>query len=91
MAKIEIETYTHSCGASLFYINGMDADTDDFGEMVDCNPEEAPEYGCGNRMFVIKNATQSVLDKYVITLKEYDEIARELKEKLSIGMCCMCE
>ena len=91
MAKIEIETYSCCCGASLFCINGKDADIDDFGELMDINPEEASEYGCGNMMFVIKNATQSVLDKYDITLKEYNEIAGELREQLSIGMCCMCE
>lgn len=78
------------CGLSVFKINDIFADSDDFGEKYDHNPEYAPEYGCGNMMFESKEPTQEVLDKYHITKEEYEDVCDELYDKLSFGFCAYC-
>lgn len=89
--KLEIKENDRSCcGLSVFKINDILADSDDFGEKYDHNPEYAPVYGCGNMMFESKEPTQEVLDKYHITLEEYEDVCDELCDKLSFGFCTCC-
>ena len=78
------------CGLSVFRINGIDADTDDFGESYDSDAGNRPDYGCGNRTFRYIESTESVLAKYGITKSEYDEICDELSVELYIGQCARC-
>ena len=85
-----IKVYKALCSAETFKINGQDADTDDFGESEDQDRDNAPDYGCGNKVFTAKPATSAVLKKYKITVDEYNTIADELSLKLSFGRCGWC-
>lgn len=78
------------CECDEFKINGIDADYDDFGDKYDDNRENAQEYGCGDMHFHPKRPTQEILDKYKITVDEYNQIVDELEEKLSFGRCGLC-
>ena len=80
----------YPCGLSKFLINEMEADKDDFGNMSDESPEDAPQYGCGNKMFMAKMPTQEVLDKYRISLNEYSEVCDKLSDELHVGRCSWC-
>ncbi len=91
--KLEIIPYTHLCGLKTFKINDMNADTDDFGYLEDLSPETAPEYGCGNRQFILDDDYEKSLqvqNKYNLTHDEYEYICDELVDKLSIGCCSCC-
>ena len=88
--NIEFEMYDALCSHKLFKINGIDACYHDFGEQYDRAPEEAEPYGCGDMTFERKPAMQSVLDKYKITLDEYNEICDMLTDKMSWGCCGWC-
>lgn len=89
--KLELKVYNCLCALSKFTINNIDADHDDFGEKYDHNPENALEdYACGNMRFNSKPYTQEVLEKYKITVNEYNKICNELEEKLSFGSCSWC-
>lgn len=87
---IKITTMDYYCGASTFTINGKDADESDFGSMIDQCPEDAPDYGCGCRVFERICSTPEVLEKYGISEEEYLEICVELTEKLYFGRCALC-
>lgn len=78
------------CWAEEFIINGVKADSSDFGNQYDDNPEDAEPYGCGDMKFFAKEATESVLQKYNITMQEYEEIAVKLTNGLSFGQCGWC-
>lgn len=58
------------CSLQEFSINGIAADTEDFEDVDALSPESAPDYGCSNRSFVAKSATEEVLSKYNITSKD---------------------
>ena len=85
-----IKGFSALCHAEEFTVKGQEADEDDFGNGDDVDPCNAPDYGCGNRHFTPKQATQEVLVKYGITEDEYKEIASALEEKLSFGRCALC-
>lgn len=90
--KMICKPYEWGCGAEVFMINDIDADTDDFGEMVDSDAENAPEYGCGNRKFVAKyKPTEDILTKYHITSNEYFDICEKLESILYVGKCSLCD
>ena len=80
------------CYCPIFTIKGIKADEDDFGEKedIDRHCEDKPDHGCGNMTFTPKPATQKVLDKYGITVDEYNEIADVLQDGLSFGYCGLC-
>ena len=78
------------CGLRCFEINERTADYEDFGEYYDAAPSAAPEYGCGDRRFIPKPATNTTLEKYDINTIEYDLICDRLSEALSIGRCERC-
>lgn len=85
-----IEVFRCYCATEVFIINGVNADSDDFGSSCDESPDTADDYSCGNRVFSAKLPTQEVLDKYGINVTEYNEIAHELEDKLSFGCCGWC-
>ncbi len=87
--KIELECYKCLCSLIRFEINGIEARYEDFGDKYDTDTENAPYYGCGNMQFVPKLATQEILDKYGITVSEYNVICKEL-DCLSFGECSWC-
>ena len=78
------------CATNQFEINGIDANSEDFGEQYDRDTGNAEPYGCGNMKFTMKSATDDILKKYNITAAEYDQIAHELEDGLSFGACGWC-
>ena len=49
------------CWCPVFTIKGQKADQYDFGEGEDIDFANKPKHGCGNKVFVAKQATQKVL------------------------------
>ena len=88
--ELELEVFSALCSTSVFEINGVRADSYDFGDQYDASPETAEPYGCGNMVFCPKPATEEVLQKYKISVTEYGEVCSELQEKLSFGECGWC-
>jgi hypothetical protein len=88
----EIKVSKWLCYCPIFTVKGIKADDSDFGdkEDIDCHCEDKPDHGCGNMTFTPKLATQKVLDKYGITVDEYNEIASVLEDGLSFGYCGLC-
>ncbi len=84
------------CATKVFTIKGKVADKDDFGDQDDildyiedeeCDSEPG---GCHCMTFTAKEPTKDVLDKYEITVEEYNEIASHLESALSFGYCGLC-
>lgn len=88
--KLELEFGVYLCYTPVFRINGVDADSQDFGYQGDDQPEEAAPYCCGDMRFVRREATPDVLIKYGITGPEYELIAGQLESGLSFGSCGRC-
>jgi hypothetical protein len=80
------------CSLERFVINGINADTDDFGSGSDkgSREQECEPYGCANWIFVGKPPTEKVLIKYCIRLEEYNYVVSQLERTLSVGSCGMC-
>lgn len=90
MKNYNIVVYGSLCELQTFIIDGQNADKEDFVNQYDHDMCNAEEYGCGNMQADVIPATQSILDKYGITLDEYNEIAYELSKVLSFGRCGWC-
>lgn len=88
--ELKLEFGSHYCYTPVFEINGIRADSNDFGDQGDMSPETAEEYGCGDMRFTPKEYTQEVLDKYQITIPEYNLVAGQLAVGLSFGACGWC-
>ena len=79
------------CSLSVFTINGVVADSDDFGSGRDEDPDSAEPYGCGDWIYKAnKTPANDVLATYNITVAEYDEICDRLESELGIGNCSWC-
>ncbi len=87
---LELKIYSCLCATEVFNVNGIKADTDDFGSSYDESPEDAEDYGCGNRVFEAKHPDDDILKKYGINNDEYSEIAVRLTDSLSFGSCGWC-
>lgn len=83
-----LEVYDALCHTETFLINGVKADEDDFGEIIDREP--IYDYGCGDSHFTPMPSKPEVLEKYKINADEYKQICDELEEKLSFGSCGWC-
>ena len=88
--KLELEFGSALCYVPTFVINGVNADTDDFGEKYDRSPETAEDYACGDMQFTSIPPSPKVLEKYHITEAEYSVIAGQLESGLSFGCCGLC-
>ena len=86
----DIKVSKWKCYCPVFVVKGVKADECDFGEGCDNDRDNRPPYGCGNKVFEVRPATQKVLDKYGLTVDEYNEIAAVLAEGLSFGRCGLC-
>jgi hypothetical protein len=86
----EIKFGTALCCTPVFVINGINADSDDFGEQYDHYPDSAEDYACGDMKFDTKAPEPCVLQKYKIDELEYWTIANKLAEGLSFGSCGWC-
>ena len=84
------------CSADIFTVKGKDADEDDFGDRFDDAPDEADDYGCGDKVFRRfsrlddMDKRMACCKKYRITDSEYDEICDVLEQELSFGHCGWC-
>lgn len=87
---LNLQFGTYLCYTPEFMINGKDAYQEDFGEKYDRCPELAEDYSCGNMQFTRIEPTKEVLEKYGITVEEYNEIASKLEDGLSFGRCGLC-
>lgn len=88
--KLELKVFNALCHAEVFEINGIKADSCDFGEKFDRDPGNAEDYACGDMKFTRIPATPWVLEKYGITVPEYELVAGQLEELLSFGSCGWC-
>lgn len=88
--KPELEFGKSLCFTPTFRINNIDADSSDFGEKYDRSPEDAEDYGCGDMRFTRVQARPEALEKYGITVPEYELVAGQLEAGLSFGSCGMC-
>lgn len=78
------------CELEMFTINGKTAEYRDFGSVFDHNESEKEPYGCGDMYFEPKLPTSEVLQRYNITVDEYNTICIELENKLYVGKCGWC-
>jgi len=88
--KLEIVASKNYCTLSVFKINGINADEDDFVIKYDHSPEMAYQYECGDMRADSIPASDEVLRKYGISSSEYIEIAEKVAEELSFGCCGLC-
>jgi hypothetical protein len=88
--KLELEFYSYACFSPTFTINGIDADSEDFGDAYDRNPEKAADYSCADMQFTRIPAKLAVLERYNISIPEYELIAGQLEVGLSLGRCGSC-
>ena len=61
------------CELEVFTINGIAANSMDFGDVYDHNEESKESYGCGDMQFKPKLPTSEVLQHYNITVDEYSD------------------
>ena len=88
--ELKLKVYDALCSTSVFEINEIEADYNDFGDKYDTDPESAEDYACGNMEFIPDGRPKSgILDKYSITEEEFKEIQRKL-DALSFGDCGWC-
>ena len=85
-----MEVYGALCALSVFTINGIQAEEEDFVDKYDHSPETAEDYCCGDMQADVIPATEKVLNKYTITITEYNTIAEEVADKVSFGCCGWC-
>lgn len=78
------------CELEVFTINGIAANSMDFGDVYDHNEEAKESYGCGDMYFESKLPTSEVLQRYNITVDEYNAVCTELEKKLYVGKCGWC-
>jgi hypothetical protein len=100
--KLEIDFCRAYCSTSIFRINDIEADIEDFGERIDIGVDsfyydDDSDYGhyghyvcCKNMSFELKDPIPKVLEKYKITKENFEEIAFILRENLSFGECSLC-
>lgn len=88
--ELILEPYKCLCVPNKFIINGIEAYEFDFGRGADEDPDNAHDYGCGNRVFTGKPPENDVLEKYKITEEEYTIIVEKLETVLSFGNCGRC-
>lgn len=82
----ELKVFDGLCETEVFEINGVKANSSDFGHH---NGDGSRK--CSNMKFVKFECKQKVLDKYGITVDEYNKISDELVEGLSFGCCNYCQ
>ena len=88
--ECKIEVYEAMCSLSTFEINGIDADEDDFVDKYDHSSYAAEDHACEDMRADLNTATDEVLQKYKITLDEYNAIAENVAGKVSFGCCGLC-
>jgi hypothetical protein len=91
---IKVEPYSAlPCDLMVFTINDKDAYQGDFGTTIDEDEWNAPDYGCGCKVFkryAEKDNIKKCMDTYLLTWEEYYDICNILEEVLYVGMCSWC-
>jgi hypothetical protein len=79
------------CALETFTVNGIVADTEDFGEGFDEGWSYAEDYACGNHIFrPFDEPPAGVCERYGITEDEWRDVAGELVGTLNVGTCGWC-
>ena len=78
------------CEIERFNLNGVELESDDFGDKYDAHPDGAEDYACGDMQFTRSEPKEEILKKYRITKEEYHQVAERLEEILSFGYCGWC-
>lgn len=87
--ELELEVYGHLCATATFRINGIEADSHDFGHQCD-RGDDAEPYCCADMQFISTPPTDAILNKYGISADEYNSVCKKLEEELSFGGCHWC-
>lgn len=91
MAIVNIKSMKNLCVPSMFTINGIKADINDFGYQKDLKPDAVSFTGmCGDMRFIPIGPTAEILKKYKIGAREYKEVCGEIKRELDFGWCANC-
>jgi len=78
--ELNLKVHETLCSTYIFCVNGITADTDDFG--TQCEDVTTP-----NRLhFTRIPPTMPILTKYKITISDYREVAKRLEDALA-GNC----
>ena len=88
--ELELEIEVCLCSLATFQINGIKANIKDFVNKYDHKPENSVDYGCGDMKADIIPATNEVLNKYNISLDEYNKVAERVSSEVSFGNCNLC-
>lgn len=88
--RFEMGPAEYFCCVPGFRVNGVAAMVEDFVDQYDHDPENAPDYGCGDMRCDPKDPSKDVMRKYGISVTEYNEIVQRLCEKLDFGYCNYC-
>ena len=88
--KYKLEVYGALCSLKTFTINGKPVDEDDFFTQDDVSRDTAEDYACGNMLGTPCKATSEVLEKYGLTVDEFNTIAEEAADLVSFGNCGWC-
>lgn len=89
--KLECKAYKGMCKLAFFTINGIEADEADFGSHYDRMPKTGNSCACKDMKFIPKNPTVKVLEKYTLSINEYEQVCDKLDKELSFGACCFCD
>ena len=87
--KLKIKFADAYCTTKTFKINEIDADYEDFGYIKKIFNMDW--LTCADQSFIINNPTHETLNKYNINIRQYNIIAKKLKEGLTFGPCGLCE
>ena len=79
------------CSTAVFTVNGIPADSADFGVQGDSAPDGLYTGCCGDMRFERRPPAPEALARYRISREDYEVIAAELERELSFGRCGMCE
>lgn len=70
---LNLKIFSSLCAPEEFFINGIEADYDDFGTLDDLDPENADVYSCGNRKFIPKLPSEDVMEKLLKLSKKLEK------------------
>ena len=89
--KLELEFGSSYCYCPTFRINGIQAESQDFGNQYDDgDADDVDGHGCADMKFVPGDPTREILSKYGISEAEFLLVAGQLEAGLSFGNCGMC-
>lgn len=88
--RVKLQVYGALCSLKKFTIDGKRVKEDDFFDQDDMGRDYAEPYGCGNMVGTAQNATDAKLNKYKMTVDEFNLVAETAAELVSFGSCGWC-